>query len=163
MRLNPQVIMVRAALHAGRKAFTQANPGLFGDIERQVMARGDDAMSQLAYFLYTNHGKQRMPSLLKRALSDKLGSLNAYEAAKYKRTQSALPMPIPPSSMNLWLQAPFDCRSRRKPGRICAPRVGSGGIFSMRFPWDIWLCCGICEGCSPRRKIWISAENIWSD
>ncbi len=90
MRLNPQVIMVRAALHAGRKAFTQANPGLFGDIERQVMARGDDAMSQLAYFLYTNHGKQRMPSLLKRALSDKLGSLNAYEAAKYKNAEMGL-------------------------------------------------------------------------
>ena len=50
MRLNPQVIMVRAALHPGRKAFTQKNPGLFSEIERQVMSRGDDALSQLAYF-----------------------------------------------------------------------------------------------------------------
>ena len=29
MRLNPQVIMVRAALHPGRKAFTEAHPGAF--------------------------------------------------------------------------------------------------------------------------------------
>lgn len=90
MRLNPQVIMVRAALHPGRKAFTQKNPGLFSEIERQVMSRGDDALSQLAYFLYHNHGKQKMPSLLKRSLAGKLGSLDAYEAAKYKSAEIGL-------------------------------------------------------------------------
>ncbi|MCI8788121.1 MAG: hypothetical protein HFH92_03245 [Lachnospiraceae bacterium] len=90
MRLNPQVIMVRAALHPGRKAFTQKNPGLFSEIERQVMSRGDDALSQLAYFLYHNHGKQRMPSLLKRSLAGKLGSLDVYEAAKYKSAEIGL-------------------------------------------------------------------------
>lgn len=90
MRLNPQVIMVRAALHPGRKAFTQKNPGLFSEIERQVMSRGDDALSQLAYFLYQNHGKQKMPSLLKRSLAGKLGSLDAYESAKYKSAEIGL-------------------------------------------------------------------------
>jgi len=90
MRLNPQVIMVRAALHAGRKAFTQANPGLFDEIQQHVMARGDDALSQLAYFLYINRGKQRMPSILKRSIAKKLGSLDAYEAAKYKNAEIGL-------------------------------------------------------------------------
>lgn len=90
MRLNPQVIMVRAALHPGRKAFTAENPGLFSQLEQQVMRRGDDPLSQLAYFLYRNHGKQNMPSLLKRSLAAKLESLDIYEAAKYKNAETGL-------------------------------------------------------------------------
>ena len=39
MRLNPQVIMVRAALHPGRKPFTDKNPGLFLQLEHLVMDR----------------------------------------------------------------------------------------------------------------------------
>lgn len=90
MRLNPQVILVRAAMHPGRQQFTSLNPGLFGEVERQVMSRGDDALSQLAYFLYANHGKQRMPSLLKRSIAGKLESLEPYEAAKYKNAEIGL-------------------------------------------------------------------------
>ena len=90
MRLNPQVIMVRAAMHPGRKTFTEKNPGLFSELERQVMSRGDDALSQLAYFLYSNNGKQKMPSLLKRSLAGKLGTLDAYDAAKYKNAEIGL-------------------------------------------------------------------------
>lgn len=90
MRLNPQVIMVRAAMHPGRKTFTEKNPGLFSALERQVMSRGDDALSQLAYFLYSNNGKQKMPSLLKRSLAGKLGTLDAYDAAKYKNAEIGL-------------------------------------------------------------------------
>jgi len=90
MRLNPQVIMVRAAIHPNREKFTQQNPGLFGQIEQQVMARGDDVLSQLAYFLYINGGKKNMPSILKRSLARKLGSLDAYEAAKYKNAEIGL-------------------------------------------------------------------------
>lgn len=90
MRLNPQVIMVRAALHPGREEFTRQNPGMFHEIEKQVMARGDDALSQLAYFLYINHGKGKMPSILKRSLARKLGSLESYEAAKYKTAEMGL-------------------------------------------------------------------------
>lgn len=90
MRLNPQVIMVRAALHSGRQEFTRIHPGLFGELERQVMSRGDDALSQLAYFLYSNHGKQNMPSLLKRSIAAKLERLEPYEAAKYKNAEIGL-------------------------------------------------------------------------
>lgn len=90
MRLNPQVIMVRAAIHPKRAEFTQKAPGIFGQIQQQVMVRGDDALSQLAYFLYHNGGKQNMPSILKRSLAKKLGSLDAYEAAKYKNAEMGL-------------------------------------------------------------------------
>lgn len=90
MRLNPQVIMVRAALHPGRKEFTAKTPGVFDSIQQQVMGRGDDAISQIAYYLYINHGKQNMPSLLKRSLAKKLGSMDKYEAAKYKNAEIGL-------------------------------------------------------------------------
>ncbi len=90
MRLNPQVIMVRAALHPGRQEFTRTHPGLFGELERRVMSRGDDALSQLAYFLYSNHGKQNMPSLLKRSIAAGLERLEPYEAAKYKNAEMGL-------------------------------------------------------------------------
>lgn len=90
MRLNPQVIMVRAALHPDREIFTRKNPGMFGKIQQQVMIRGDDALSQLAYFLYMNHGKQNMPSILKRSLARALEGLDAYEAAKYKNAEIGL-------------------------------------------------------------------------
>ncbi len=90
MRLNPQVIMVRAAIHPGRKDFTSKNPGKFYEIEKAVMDRGDDALSQMAYFLYINHGKKDMPSILKRSIARRLSALSAYEAAKYKEAEIGL-------------------------------------------------------------------------
>lgn len=61
MRLNPQVIMVRAALHEGRETFTREHPGVYGQMEQKVMARGDDALCQLAYFLHINKGNRTCP------------------------------------------------------------------------------------------------------
>lgn len=90
MRLNPQVIMVRAAIHPRRKEFTGSHPGGYEQIQTQVMARGDDALSQLAYYLYHNQGKQKMPSLLKRSLARRLGRLDAYETSKYKYAEMGL-------------------------------------------------------------------------
>ena len=37
MRLNPQIIMVRAALHPKRKEFTEKNPGMFAAAQMVVM------------------------------------------------------------------------------------------------------------------------------
>lgn len=85
MRLNPQVIMVRAALHPKRKAFTETNPGKFDEYNRKVMSRADEPMTQIAYYLYTNEGKKNaVPSLLKRSWAKTLSSLNRYKVAKYK-------------------------------------------------------------------------------
>lgn len=84
MRLNPQVIMVRAAIHPKRKNFTSLYPGEFKRIEQLVMSRADEPAVQTAYFLYTNKGKHNFPSILKRSLKEKLDGLNRYQVAKYK-------------------------------------------------------------------------------
>ena len=52
MRLNPQVIMVRAAMHPDRARFTEEHPGEFARINSEVMLRADEPASQLMYYLY---------------------------------------------------------------------------------------------------------------
>ena len=84
MRLNPQVIMVRAAVHPNRKEFTENNPGEFNRIEQLVMSRADEPASQVAYYLYLNKDKNNMPSILKRSIAEKLSKLSRYQVAKYK-------------------------------------------------------------------------------
>lgn len=85
MRLNPQVIMVRAALHPKRKEFTENNPGEFDRINQEVMGRADEPMTQMAYYIYKNKGaKNKMPSLLKRSWAKNLSGLSRYKVAKYK-------------------------------------------------------------------------------
>ena len=83
MRLNPQVIIVRAAVHPGRKAFTREHPGEFARIARQVMRRGDDVIAQAEYWLAVNGSKNNLPAILKRAWAAYIGSMNAYTMAKY--------------------------------------------------------------------------------
>lgn len=85
IRLNPQVIMVRAAMHPKRKEFTSQNHGKFGEINAKVMRRADDATAQVSYFIYANGGKAKMPSILKRSWADHFGSLGTYQVAKYKK------------------------------------------------------------------------------
>ena len=84
MRLNPQVIMVRAAAHPKRAEFSKDNPGEFAAINRQVMSRADEPATQLAYWLYRNSGKSKIPSILKRSWAHKLSSLSRYELYKYR-------------------------------------------------------------------------------
>lgn len=85
MRLNPQVIMVRASIHPKRREFTEKNPGVFDKINQEVMRRADDCMSQMSYYLYNNKGKKNnIPSLIKRSWAKELSSLNRYKVAKYK-------------------------------------------------------------------------------
>lgn len=85
MRLNPQVIMVRAATHPKRKEWTDANPGKFDEYNQQVMKRADEPMSQMAYYLYINNGKKNnIPSIIKRSWAKNLSGLSRYKVAKYK-------------------------------------------------------------------------------
>ena len=85
MRLNPQVIMVRAAIHPKRKEFTSAYPGKFDEINQKVMSRADEPMSQMAYYMYNNDGKKNdIPSILKRSWDKKISNLGRYQVAKYK-------------------------------------------------------------------------------
>ena len=86
MRLNPQVIMVRAAQHPARVEFNEAHPGKFVDVQKIVMSRADEPASQLTYFLYKNKTKNSLPNILKRTWKTKLESLGKYQVAKYKNT-----------------------------------------------------------------------------
>lgn len=84
MRLNPQVIMVRAAVHPGRKIFTKENPGEFSRIEQIVMSRADEPATQMAYYLYMNKGKNAIPTILKKSISRRLENLDRRSIGKYK-------------------------------------------------------------------------------
>ena len=85
MRLNPQVIMVRAAIHPKRADFCNANPGKFAAVEKLVMSRADEPLTQLTYYMYVNNGKKnKIPTILKKAIANKLSSLDAYAVNKYK-------------------------------------------------------------------------------
>lgn len=90
IRLNPQVIMVRASQHPGRKDFTEKNPGKFDEINQKVMFRADDPLSQLSYYIFKNGGKANMPSILKRSIATKLSKLTPYEVAKYKNADMGI-------------------------------------------------------------------------
>ena len=88
MRLNPQVIMVRAAVHPKRSEFTKAYPGLFDKINQSVMSRADEPLTQMTQYLYNNKGKKNnIPSVIKRSWANKLSKLNRYNVAKYKNAE----------------------------------------------------------------------------
>ncbi|MFW5895154.1 MAG: TROVE domain-containing protein [archaeon] len=84
MRLNPQIIMVRAAMHPIRIEFNKENGSYFRKTNVEVMSRADEPAKQLTYFLYRYGSKQGLPSVLKRSWKDRLESMARYEAAKYK-------------------------------------------------------------------------------
>ena len=86
MRLNPQVIMVRAAMHPGREAYTAQHPGEFARINGMVMSRADEPASQLTYYLYRQGGKAGIPGILKRSWADRFGRMSRYELYKYRNT-----------------------------------------------------------------------------
>lgn len=92
MRLNPQIIMVRAALHPTRKIISKKdmdiNEDWFRRMNVQVMQRADEPAVQMAYYIYINGGTvSNLPSVLKRSWADKLESLNEYYIAKYKNAE----------------------------------------------------------------------------
>lgn len=84
MRLNPQVIMVRAASHPDRNKFTTEYPGLFDEINQKVMKRADEPTSQLTYYLYKNKTKKNIPGILKKSWKKKISGLSRYQLSKYK-------------------------------------------------------------------------------
>lgn len=87
MRLNPQVIMVRAAMHKKRAEFNAQYPGYFRKINEKVMRRCDEPSSQLAYYIYANGSKARIPSMLKRSWADRYEKASRYELSKYKNAE----------------------------------------------------------------------------
>lgn len=85
MRLNPQVIMVRAATHPKRKEWSEKNPGRFKMYNSIVMKRADEPLTQMSYYMYTHKGnKNNIPSILKRSWASRIGDLSKYQVSKYK-------------------------------------------------------------------------------
>ena len=49
------------------------------------MSRADEPLTQLTYYMYINNGKKnKIPTILKKAIANKLSSLDAYAVNKYK-------------------------------------------------------------------------------
>ena len=90
MRLNPQVIMVLAAMHPKRAEFSKENPSLFRDINKKVMSRADEPATQLSFYLYNYGSKSKIPSILKRSWCDRINNMSKYEMAKYKNSEIGL-------------------------------------------------------------------------
>ncbi len=84
MRLNPQVILVLAAMHENRCYFTSKNPGLFNEYASKIIKRADEPAVGLAYYIYKNGGINKLPNILKKAWAKKLEGLDRYQIAKYK-------------------------------------------------------------------------------
>ncbi len=87
MRLNPQVIMVRAAIHPDRVEWSKKNHGMFMKRNLGVMQRADEPAVQIAYFIYVTGSKKNMPSILKRSIAARLSTLTTYEINKYKNAE----------------------------------------------------------------------------
>ena len=83
MRLNPQVILVRASRHPKREEYTRMNPGKFSETAIKVMSRADDVINQIQYWLAKNGSKKGIPSVLKRSWAKRISSMDAYSLAKY--------------------------------------------------------------------------------
>lgn len=83
MRLNPQVILVRASRHPKREEYTKENPGKFAEISLKVMSRADDVINQIQYWLAKNGSKKGIPAILKRSWAKRISSMDAYSMSKY--------------------------------------------------------------------------------
>ena len=90
MRLNPQVIMVLAAIHPKRTKFNKENPNIFKACNQAVMRRADEPAMQLSFYLYNNGSKNNIPSILKRSWANRIEGMSPYEMAKYKNHEVGL-------------------------------------------------------------------------
>lgn len=91
MRLNPQLIMVLAAMHPKREEYTKANPGKFRELNIDIMRRADEPASQLSLYLYLRGNiKNHIPSILKRSWADRIEKMSRYDIGKYKNADIGL-------------------------------------------------------------------------
>jgi hypothetical protein len=84
MRLNPAVILVRAAMHPARKEFTDATNGAFASYVGRMARRPDDLTSMAEYYISTTGDKNKMPAILKRAIAKRLVRYDQYQISKYQ-------------------------------------------------------------------------------
>jgi len=90
IRVTPQVIMVRAAMCDHIKG-----TGLIGRYASEIIKRGDEPATQMAYFFseYGDKGKRGVipiPSRLRKAWKNALEKLDEYRLAKYRMESRAV-------------------------------------------------------------------------
>lgn len=83
-RLNPQILLTRAAMHVNRESWTKENAGEFSRILDAVARRPDDITGMIEYFIATTGDAKALPGILKRAAAKRLSSFSRYHIAKYK-------------------------------------------------------------------------------
>lgn len=91
MRLNPAIIIVRAAVHSARVEFTHDYPNAFQTAVEYVARRPDDITTMVEYYLSSfperKNGKSksaRLPGILKRAIAHRLPQFDRYQMTKYQ-------------------------------------------------------------------------------
>lgn len=86
MRLNPNIIFVRASLHPKRVEFNKQNPRLMRNIGLGVVQRPDDMTAQFKYYLSLKGSKNSLPNVMKRLWAEKLSKCPRYQLKKYMNT-----------------------------------------------------------------------------
>jgi hypothetical protein len=84
MRLNPGLILVKAALHKNRAEFNKTHCDDFRNTGKEIIQRPDDITNQFDLFMFLNKTKNKLPSILKRIWKDKLEGFSRYQINKYK-------------------------------------------------------------------------------
>lgn len=84
MRLNPALIMVRAAMHKNRKKFNEENAAFMRGCIEDVISIPTDIWNQFELWMFFNGTKNKLPTILKRAWASCLSKTSKYQLAKYK-------------------------------------------------------------------------------
>lgn len=79
IRVTPQAILVRAAMHPKVRG-----TGLIRIYAMDIIVRADEMATGLAYYLSKSDKKKSIPNSLKRAWRDAFGRFNEYQLAKYR-------------------------------------------------------------------------------
>lgn len=83
MRLNPNIIFMRAALHPDRVRYNKQHPGIMKMLGSRIISRPDDIKSQLEYYIFLKKVKNNLPGIIKRTWALKLSTFSRYQLKKY--------------------------------------------------------------------------------
>jgi hypothetical protein len=84
MRINPSLIIVRAAMHKERAFFAKEHGSYLREVGRAIILRPDDITNQFDLFMFFNKSKKGLPTILKRIWKDSLEGFTRYQLNKYK-------------------------------------------------------------------------------
>lgn len=83
MRMNPNIIFVRAAIHEKRQEYTMITGPTMSIFGTEIISRPDDITIQFMYYLSLKGIKNGLPGILKRVWARKLSSFSRYQLKKY--------------------------------------------------------------------------------